>query len=238
MMSVVSTNVTKKTYGLYGLLRGFAVDANIDTLKQISIYVAGSTDDNFDINNDCECKIVDYKEDSKHYLLTINDGRKIVFSSNPLHFGFMIFNYDLNNYIVMSSYVSERVSGDLSTLSVYSEILASDFGKYVITFRPNDMSDETLKFGTINYYTNDEIDWIHEISEMENIQFNFDIVAKQNGIYPFAEKIYFDLPLELKDVELDCFDGCLKNYLNRVDLLYNNVKVYMDNKGKEKEKKL
>ena len=168
----------------------------------------------------------------------VNVFSKLFFSNNFLSFGFSVLNYDINNRIYMISKISEKIVGDLSTLTVYSEIIAKDFGKYVITFRPNNMCDETIKFGTINYYTEDEVNWVHDISGMDKIEKDFDIIAKNNDIYPFADKMFFDIRLESINTELDCYDGCLKNYLSRVDLLYNNLLVYMKSIEKKKVKKI
>ena len=239
MAPVVSlTNVGKKEYSMYGYLRKLAPNANIDTLKQISVYIAISTDDKFKIEDNCCLKFIDSSKDDEGFVLSISDGRKIFFRNESSYFGFTILNYDLNNKIFMLSNVSERVFGDLSTLTVYSEITTKNFGKYVVTFRPNNMCDNMLKFGTINYYTEDEVDWMYEVTGLDKIDCDFDIVAKENGIYPFSDKIFFDIPLEENDTELDCYDGCLKNYLNRVDLLYNNVLVYLNTNVQKKIKKM
>lgn len=239
MAPVVSlTNVSKKEYGMYSYLRNLVPNANIETLKQISVYIAISTDDNFNVDNNCNLRMIDGSKEDESCLLSISDGRKIFFRNISTYFGFTILNYDINNKIFMSSNVSERVFGDLSTLTVYSDITIKDFGKYVVTFRPNNMCDGNVKFGTINYYSEDEISWIHDVSGMDEINEDFDIVAKKYDIYPFADKIYFDISLEENDTELDCYDGCLKDYLNRVDLLYKNVLVYMNTNDKKKIKKI
>lgn len=239
MAPVVSlTNVSKKEYGMFLHLRKLAPNANVVTLQQISLYIAISTEDNFDIDKDCSLKIFDSSKEDEFFLLSITDGRKIFFANNSLSFGFSVLNYDIDNHIYMESRVYEKQSGDLSTLNVYSEIITKDFGRYVVTFRPNNMGDDKIKFGTINYYTEDEVSWVHEISGMDKIDIDFDIVAKKNNIYPFADKIYFDVPLQYMDTELDCYDGYLKNYLHRVDLLYKNVLFYMNTNDKKKVRKI
>jgi len=239
MAPVVSlTKVSKKEYSMYAYLRNLAPNANIYTLKQISVYIAISTDDNFNIDDNCNLRMIDSSKEDECFVLSISDGRRIYFTNDLFSFGFTVLNYDINNKIFMSSNVSERIFGDLSTLTVYSEITMKDFGKYVVTFRPNNMCDDKIKFGTINYYTEDEINWIYEVTGEDKIDYDFDIVSKKNGIYPFADKIYFDLPLEENDTELDCYDGCLKNYLSRVDLLYNNILVCMDTNDKKKVRKI
>lgn len=239
MAPVVSlNNISKREYGMFLYLRKLAPNANIDTLKQISVYIAITTDNNFDIDTNCNLKMLDNSKENESFLLSIFDGRKIFFSNNSSVFGFSILNYNIINHIFMMSEVSEKIVGDLSTLTVYSQIDTKDFGKYVITFRPNNMCDETVKFGTINYYTAEEVNWVYEISGMDDIKKNFDIVAKNNGIYPFADKMFFDVPLEYVDTELDCYDGCLRNYLSRVDLLYNNLLVYMNTNEKKKIRKM
>lgn len=239
MAPVVSlTCIGKKEYCMFLYLRRLAPNVNIDTLKQISVYIAMTTEDNFDIKNNCNLKMFDSSKEDESFVLSISDGRRICFKNDLFSFGFTVLNYDINNKIFMSSNVSERIFGDLSTLTVYSEIIAKDFGKYVITFRPNNMCDETIKFGTINYYTEDEVNWVHDISGMDKIEKDFDIIAKNNNIYPFADKMFFDIRLESINTELDCYDGCLKNYLSRVDLLYNNLLVYMKSIEKKKVKKI
>ena len=239
MSAVVElTNITKKEYGMFFYLRKLAPNANIDTLKQISVYIAISTDDNFDIDKNCSLKMFSSSMEDECFLLSIFDGRKILFSNNSSIFGFSVLNYNVDNHIYMESKVYEKHTGDLSTLIVYSEVITRDFGKYVVTFRPNNMCDDKMKFGTINYYTEDEVSWVYEVSGNEKIDNDFDLVAKNNGIYPFAEKIYFDVPLQYMDTELDCYEGYLKNYLHRVDLLYKNVLVYIDTVDKRKVKKI
>ena len=239
MAPVVSlTNIGKKEYSMYGYLRKLAPNANIDTLKQISVYIAISTDNNFKIEDNCCLKFIDSSKEDEGFVLSIFDGRKILFKNDLSNFGFTVLNYDINNKIFMSSNILERVYGDLSTLTVYSEIATKDFGKYVVTFRPNNMCDNMIKFGTINYYTDDEVNWVYEITGVDKIENDFDIIAKKNGIYPFADKMFFDITLEENDTELDCYDGCLKSYLSRVDLLYNNILVCMNSKDKKKVRKM
>jgi hypothetical protein len=239
MAPVVSLNkIGKKEYSMFLYLRKMAPNANIDTLKQISVYIAVTTNDSFDIDRSCDLKSFDNSKEDECFLLSILDGRKIFFSNNSKAFGFSILNYNIKNHIFMSSEVYEKIVGDLSTLTVYSQIDMKDFGRYVVTFRPNNMCDETVKFGTINYYTTEEVNWVYEISDMDDIKRDFDIVAKNNGIYPFTDKMFFDIPLEDFDTELDCYDGCLRNYLSRVDLLYNNLLVYMNTDEKKKIRKM
>ena len=237
-MFIVVNDKNDKTYSIYKFLREEAPDANIDTLKQISVYIAVTTNDSFDIDRSCDLKLFDNSKEDECFLLSVLDGRKIIFSNNSKVFGFSILNYNIKNHIFMMSEVYEKIVGDLSTLTVYSQIDTRDFGKYVVTFRPNNMCDETVKFGTINYYTTEEVNWVYEISDMDNIKRDFDIVAKNNGIYPFTDKMFFDISLEYFDTELDCYDGCLRNYLSRVDLLYNNLLVYMNTDEKKKIRKM
>ena len=235
-MFIVVNDKNDKTYSIYKFLREGAPDANIDTLKQISIYVASCIkNEEFQISENY--KLI-YDEINCCYIFNLDDNRKIIFSNNSSEFGFKIIRFDLATKLIMTSNVSLRVFGDLTTLNVYSEIVSNSFGLYVVTFRPNDMSDDSIKFGTINYYTLDEVDWVYEISNKDNIDTDFDLVSKENGIYPFSDKSFFDLSLEYTNTHFDCYDGCLKNYLERVDLLFNNIMVYTNTDVKKKQRKL
>ena len=233
-MFVVINDKNDKCHSIFKFLRTNAPDANINTLRQISIYIANSNKEDFVDNNFGK---LSYDKENNYFTYKVNNDKKVVFSNNPDDFGFLVLSFNLEKKLIMLTDVSLRVFGDLTTLNVYSEIITDSFGRYVVTFRPNDMSDESVKFGTINYYTNDEVDWIHEIVGKENIDRNFDVVAKENGIYPFAEKLFFDIPLEDTNTYFDCYDGGLRNYLERVDLLFNNLSVCMNNKIKKRQMK-
>lgn len=222
------TKEDKKIYGMYTLLRKYAPNANITTLRQISLYVGISTGD-FDVNNDCSIFL---NENIKSYEIVLKDGRKIFFSDALNNFSFTVFKEDRN--IFMSMNVYEVMPGDLSTVNVYGEIRTKNDGMFVVSFRPVDMTDDSLKYGTINYYSEEEINWIYEISGEKNIERDFDVVAKRNLIYPFAEKSYFDVDFKSDSSELDCYDGYLSAVLTRIDLLYENTKICVDAKIKKK----
>lgn len=215
-------------YKIFSMLINSIPNANIDTLKQISIYIENTTDDKFDINYDCQLSKC-YFQDSVYFnVLSLFDGRKIYFFDSSSCFGFIVTSFDLDSRVIMNSIVSQSIKGDMSTISVYSKVNVVDEGMYVLSFRPNNIDTNTLKFGTINYYTIDEINWISEVSE-KNIDYNLDIIAKENEIYPFAEKSYFDISIEDK-TEIDSFCGCITSALSRADLLFNNVKNIKKNK--------
>lgn len=221
------TKQEKKMYQVFSLLMGNAIGANITTMKQISIYVAKSTDI-LDVATDC--KII-FNEKDNCYELTLKDGRRILFSRNSNEFGFKVLN-EIDDMSI-SVVVSEQIPGDLTTASVYSEIIIKDNGMYVIGFRPNQLNNDLEKYVYINYYTNDEIDWVYEIVG-ENINGNFDIAAKKNMIYPAAEENSF-VVMPDGDNSFDCFSGIIANVIARIDLLCDNVKIV---RGKTLKKKL
>ena len=235
-MDVVAlTNKEKKVYKTFSKLRLCASDANIDTLKQISSYVAKTTDDNFDFDLNCVCKKYCFGESGFNYLLSLDDGRKITFSSDKSCFDFFVYKYGDDTHMSMSISVFERIPGDLSTTSVYGEVRVEDAGKYVVTFRPNDLSDDTLKYGTINYFSGDEIDWVYTIVDSVKSRRDFDLLAKENDIYPFAEKSYFDLFYE-SDM-LDNLGGYVVNSMARIDLLLSNIEILRKNALAKKKRK-
>lgn len=207
----------RKMYQVFSLLMGNAIGANITTMKQISIYVAKSTDI---LNVDSDC-IFGIDEETNCYQLSLCDGRRILFSRVANEFGFKILNdmSDMNVSVV----VSEQVPGDLTTVSVYGEIKIKDNGMYVIGFRPNQLNNNLEKYVYINYYTDDEIDWVYQIVGTD-ISGNFDIVAKKNMIYPAAEENSF-VVLSQNDNSFDCFSGIISDVITRIDLLCENVKV-------------
>lgn len=216
----------RKMYQIFSLLMGNAIGANITTMKQISIYVAKSTDD-LNVQTDC---IVSINEEEDCYQLSFVDGRRILFSRTSNEFGFKVLNEmpDMNVSVV----VSEKIPGDLTTTGVYGEIKIKDNGMYVIGFRPNQLNNELEKYVYINYYTDDEIDWVYEIVGTD-INGNFDIVAKKNMIYPAAEENSF-VVLPQSDNSFDCFSGIISDVIARIDLLCDNVKVVRKNVLKKK----
>ena len=113
----------------------------------------------------------------------------------------------------------------MSSINIYSELKVSGYGMYVLTFRPKDICNEnTLKYASINYYTEDEIEWVKEIVGSD-IEDNFDIVAKNNFIFPFSEGLIRDIDLlPRNDNSLDCYQGYVSDVLTRIDLLYDNMK--------------
>lgn len=228
-MFVVSlTKEDKIQYKVLKRLRQLAPLANIETLKQISIYMARSGFDG-DVYKDI---IFKYNENTDTSVLCFNNGMQIEFNDYLGNFNFMIRKKE--NHFSMQTLVYLKDQNDLSSVNIYSELKIKGFGMYVVSFRPKDLCNEnSLKFGTINYYTNDEIDWVKEIAR-NNIENDFDLVAIQNGIYPFSEKSDFEMSLQ-RDLVEDCYQGYVSNVLMRIDLLYDNMK-YLRIKRKKKEK--
>lgn len=223
------TREDKIAYGTYLMLRECAPKANLITLRQISVYIARSGFVN-DISSDF---IIEYNEEKDVSVVSLINGITIEFDDYSGNFDFIITRKD--RLCSVRTVVSLNNPNDLSTVNVYSELKIKRNGMYVVAFRPKDVSDENaLKFGTINYYTNDEIDWVCEIIDDE-IDNNFDIIAKRNGIFPFAEQCCFDL-LSQTDMVLDCYQGYISNMLMRIDLLYENIKYLNVNKKKRKKK--
>lgn len=210
------TEEQKNIYGIYKKLREYAPNANINTLRQISVYI-GRVNMVNGWNENFEFK---YNESDDTSLIILNNGNIIEFNDMDDEFDFSISNSD--NKYSMKTLVYLNNDSDLSSVNVYSELRVKGYGMYVVTFRPKNMSDiNSLKYGMINYYTEDEIDWVNEIvgNEIDN---NFDLIAKNNGIFPFAEKSEFDL--NMNSMELDCYQGIIYEFLARIDLLYDNMK--------------
>lgn len=211
------TRQERKMYQVFSLLMGYAIGANITTMKQISIYVSKSTDC-LNVGEDCT---ISFNGKNNCYELLLKDGRRIIFSRISNKFGFTVLKEDKD--MSMSVVVSEQISGNLTTASVYGEIKIKDNGMYVIGFRPNQLNNNLEKYAYINYYTNDEIDWVYEIVG-DNISGDFDVVAKKNLIYPASEENSF-VVLPDGDNSFDCFSGIISNVITRIDLLYDNVNV-------------
>lgn len=223
-MNMVGYELSKdegKAYRTFNWLLKHTKNVNLETLKQISVYLARSNDE-FNI---FRVGKINFNSNSSCYELLLSNGVKIVFSAGDI-FGFTVSRIDDN--ILMSVVVSEREKGNLSTANIYGKIRIKDDGMYIVTFRPNDIYDKSLKYGTINYYTEDEINWFKEIVD-ENPEVDFDIIARKNFIYPFAEKSFFESSSQT-DIDLDCFNGCLTTTMNMVHLLYENVKTIKVNK--------
>ena len=228
-MFVVSlTKEDRIEYKIFKRLREVAPLANINTLRQISVYMARSGYDGSIVD---DMKFI-YNDDKDTSTLYFTDGLEIEFNDYSGDFDFILSRKE--NHFSMKSFVSLDNQDDLSSLNIYSELIVKGYGMYVVSFRPKNLSDEsTIKYGTINYYTNDEIDWVREIAD-EEINNNFDIVARKNGIYPFSEKVDFEI-LTQRDMVEDCYQGYVSNILKRIDLLYNNMK-YLRIKRKKREK--
>ncbi len=219
-MFVASLNKEEKNiYGLYSRLRKCFVNANIDTLRQICIYICRS---NFvgDIYKDI---VIKYNEDRSTSLIILNNGIEIEFDDLSSDFGFTISRRDGKS--VMNTMVSLSNQNDMSSINIYSELKVKGYGMYVITFRPKDLTNEnTFKYASINYYTEDEIEWVREIVGSD-IDYNFDLVAKNNFIFPFSEGLIKDIDLlPRNDNSLDCYQGYVSDVLTRIDLLYDNMK--------------
>lgn len=225
MFVVYLTKEERMAYDIYFKLREYAPKANLETLRQISVYLARNNKVE-NINNDIEIK---YNENKDTSYLLLNDGTIIEFHDEDDIFNFSIIKDDGKQH--MKTLIYLRDENDMSSLNIYSELKISGYGMYVVTFRPNDLSNEnSLKYGSINYYTEDEIDWVMEIA-MDEIDANFDIVAKRNHIFPFSEKIHFDI-LKQEDINLDGYQGYISNMLSKIDLLYDNM-VYLKIKKKK-----
>ena len=219
-MFVVSlTNEEKNIYGLYSRFRQCFRDANINTLRQICIYICRSNFDG-DIYKDI---VIKYNEDRDTSLIILNNGIIIEFDDMSNNFGFIISRND-GKYI-MNTMVNLFDSDDMSSINIYSELKVSGYGMYVVTFRPKNFSDEnTFKYASINYYTEDEVEWVREIVGSD-VDYNFDLVARNNFIFPFSEGLIKDIDLlPRNDNSLDCYQGYVSDVLTRIDLLYDNMK--------------
>ena len=206
------TNEERKIYEVYKKLMEYAPNANINTLRQISIYIG-----RLSLSENIEFK---YNEDRGFSSILLKNGNVIEFNDIFDEFNFSISKKD--NKFSMKTLVYLNNPNDLSSINVYSELRIKGYGMYVVTFRPKNMNYiDSLKYGIINYYTEDEIDWIKEVAE-ESIDNNIDLVAKNNGIFPFSEKIEFDLLMN--EMGLDCYQGIIYDVLSRIDLLYDNMK--------------
>ena len=207
----------RRAFNIYLKFRDLFPNANIDVLRQISVYIARC---NFydEIYENIKFK---YLYDSDNSLLVLNNGIEIEFNDFSGEFGFVVRRNDGN--FSSNTIVSLNDSKDKSSVNIYSELRVKGYGMYVVTFRPKNLSDiNSLKYGTINYYTDDEIEWVVEYAG-DDVDNNFDIVAKNNGIYPFADKSEFEL-VSQPDISLDSYQGYISNVLMRIDLLYDNMK--------------
>jgi len=219
-MFVVSLNdEEKKIYGLYNRFRQCFVSADINTLRQICIYICRSGFDG-DIYKDI---VIKYNEDRNTSLIILDNGIEIEFDDLSNNFGFTISRKD-GKYL-MNTIVNLSDQGDMSSINVYSELKIKGHGMYVVTFRPKNICNEnTFKYAAINYYTEDEIEWVREIVGRD-IDYNFDLVAKNNFIFPFSEGLIKDIDLlPRNDNSLDCYQGYVSEVLTMIDLLYDNMK--------------
>lgn len=217
MYANMMTIEERRSFNIYLKFRDLFPKANIEVLRQISVYIARC---NFsdEIYENIKFK---YLYDSDNSLLVLNNGIEIEFNDFSGEFGFVVRRNDGNFSI--NTIVSLNDSKDKSSVNIYSELRIKGYGMYVVTFRPKNLSDiNSLKYGTINYYTDDEIEWVMEYAG-DDVDNNFDIVAKNNGIYPFADKSEFEL-VSQPDISLDSYQGYISNVLMRIDLLYDNMK--------------
>ena len=202
---------------IFNKLRGCVPNANISMINQISAYITRSGFVDY-VDYDMKLEYLGNKDIS---VIKLNNGISIEFNDYSGEFGFIIKRKD--GKMSMNTIVSLCDINDPSSINIYSELKLNGYGMYVVTFRPKDLCDkETLKYGTINYYTEDEIDWVRDIA-LDEIDNNFDLVAKKNFIFPFAEKSEFEL-IEQTDIISDNYQGYISNMLLRIDLLYNNMK--------------
>lgn len=191
-MTVFLTDENKVIYGMYLWLREKASDVDIVTLRQICLYIA-SNNDKFNYSSDCILNSNDGK-----YELVINDGRRISFNNKG--FGFQILRED--NGLIMFLNIFENRIGDLSSVSVYGEIVSDNYGMYVVSFKNDDLTKIDMKFGNIEYYSNEDV-------KSDDIN-SFRILSREN-------------------MEMDCFDGYVSGFITRIDLLYDNFS-YVVNK--------
>jgi len=229
-MYVVFMTKEGRMFGkLFRMLRERVPKANICMLNQICAYLVRSGM----IKNIDEDVRLEYCTDRDVSVLIINNEIEIEFDDYSGDFGFIVKRND-NRSSVMTV-VSLDEQNDFSSLNIYSEIRIKGNGMYVTTFRPKNLfNEDSLKYGAINYYTDDEIEWVEEFASDE-INNNFDLVAKNNFMFPFAEKIEFDLFSQTDMIE-DKYHGYISNMLLRIDLLYNNIEI-MKIKIKKREKK-
>lgn len=231
-MFVVSlTEEEKNIYSLYNRLRQCFVNANIDVLRQICIYICRSNFDG-DIYKDI---VIKYDEKNNTSLIILNNGIEIEFDdlSNDLNF-IISKKYGKSNMKTVVSLVNQN---DPCSINIYSELRVSGYGMYVVAFRPKDICNEaTFKYASISYYTEDEIEWVKDIVG-EDIDTDFDLVAKSNFIFPFSEGLIKDIDLlPRNDNSLDIYQGYISEVLARIDLLYDNMK-YIRVKRKKLDKK-
>lgn len=206
-------------YRLFTELLNYGPQSEVNTLIQISLYI---------VRNNLKIKNIENSELGKRIIL-LDNGMTIEYSVVG-DFGFTLINS--NDDMKVKTVVSLSELGNLAAVNVYSELDINKMGMYVVAFRPTSIFDSSsLKYGVINFYTNDEIDWVKEITK-EEIDNNFDLVAKKNGIFPFAEKSEFDL-IEQDSNQLDLYQGYISEVLNRIDLLYNNVSMINCKKKKK-----
>ena len=202
---------------IFNKLRKVYPMANISLLNQISAYITRSGFVEF---VDYDMKL-SYCENRDVALIELSNGIKIEFDDYSGEFGFVIKRN--GGKLSMNTIVSLRNLDDPSSVNIYSELKIKGYGMYVVTFRPTNLCDSnSLKYGTINYYNEDEIEWVKEIVNDE-IDDEFDIVAKNNCIFPFAEKCEFDL-CEQTDIIADSYQGYISNMLLRIDLLFENMR--------------
>ena len=231
-MFVVSlSDEEKNIYGLYNRLRQCFVNANINVLRQICIYICRSNFDG-DIYRDI---IIKYDDKNNTSLIILNNGIEIEFDDLSNEFYFTVSKKDGKSK--MKSIVNLVNQNNPCSINIYSELKISGYGMYVVAFRPKDIcNDNTLKYASINYYTEDEIEWVREIVG-EDINSDFDLVAKSNFIFPFSEGLIKDIDLlPRNDNSLDCYQGYISEVLTRIDLLYDNMK-YVKVKRKKLDKK-
>lgn len=231
-MFVVSlTEEEKRIYSLYSRLRNCFVNVNINLLRQICIYICRSNF-NGDIYKDI---LIKYNEGNNTSLIILNNGIMIEFDDLSKDFNFTISKRDGKN--TMMTVVNLFNREDSSSINIYSELRVCGYGMYVVAFRPKDIfNDATLKYASINYYTEDEIEWVREIAN-DQIDGDFDLVAKNNFIFPFSEGLIKDIVLlPRNDNSLDGYQGYISEVLTRIDLLYNNMK-YIRVKRKKLDKK-
>ena len=230
MFAVSLSREEKNVYGLYSRFRKCFINANINTLRQICIYICRSNFDG-DIYKDI---IIKYNEDKNSSLIILSNGTQIEFDDMSGNFGFIILKKDGKN--TMKTIVSLSDLNDLSSINIYSELKVKGYGMYVVAFRPKDICNvNTFKYASINYYTEDEIDWVREIANGE-VDYNFDLVARNNFIFPFSEGLIKDIDLlPRNDNSLDCYQGYVSDVLTRIDLLYDNMK-YIRVKRKKLQK--
>lgn len=219
MFAVYLTKEDKITYRVYCWLRNEVPNVRIETLRQISFYIAQNYHD-LDVINHLNIKY----NDAGNLELTLNDDILIEFSDGSEHFGFVI-KHNIEN-ISMITLVSSIDAKDLSTVYVMGYVSSVENGIYMITSRLGDSKDDKTAYGVIDYYC-DKAQFLTYWDTYKNGE-SLDLITNKNSHFNLNNRSYFNISL-YEQVDLDCFNGYVTEVLSRIDLLGNNLKI-LDNK--------